>query len=72
MSISERVLKCIEESGIAVLEDGNFENVNSINFISAIVSLESEFDIEFPDEYLLLSTFCDFENVVLIIGDIIG
>jgi acyl carrier protein len=71
MSISERILKCIEENGIVVLEDGNFDNMNSINFISAVVSIESEFDIEFPDEYLLMSTFCDFESVVFIIEDII-
>jgi acyl carrier protein len=70
MSINERVLKCIEENGIVVLEDGNFDNMDSINFISAVISIESEFDIEFPDEYLLMSTFCDFKNVVLIVVDI--
>lgn len=71
MPVNERVLKCLEENGIIVLEDGNFENMNSINFISAIISLESEFDIEIPDEYLLMSTFCDFYNVVLIINDLL-
>ncbi len=71
MPVNERVLKCLEENGIIVLEDGNFENMNSINFISAIISLESEFDIEIPDEYLLMSTFCDFHNVVLIINDLL-
>lgn len=71
MSVNERVLKCIEENGIIVLEDGNFDNMDSINFISAIISLESEFDIEFPDEYLLMSTFCDLHNAVLIVGDML-
>lgn len=71
MTVNERVLKCIEENGIIVLENGNFDNMDSINFISAIISLESEFDIEFPDEYLLMSTFCDLHYVVLVVGDIL-
>lgn len=71
MTIKERALKCMEESGIIVLENGDFDNMDSVNFISAVISIESEFDIEFPDEYLLISTFCDFENVVLIIDDIL-
>lgn len=71
MTINERVLKCMEENGIIVLKNGNFDNMDSINFISAVISIESEFDIEFPDEFLSMSTFCDFENVVLVIGDIL-
>lgn len=70
MNMSERVQKCIEENGILVLEDGSFDNMDSIQFISAIVSLESEFDIEFPDEYLLMSTFRDFYTAVRVVGDI--
>lgn len=71
MAISERVIKCIEENGIIVLENGNFDNMESYNFISTIISIESEFDIEIPDEYLLMSTFCNLDNVVLIIEDIL-
>lgn len=71
MSINERVLKCIEENGIIVLDNGNFENVDSMNFISTIISLETEFDIEFPDEYLLMNTFSDFDNAVFIINDLL-
>ena len=71
MTINERVLKCMEENGIIVLKNGSFDNMDSINFISAVISIESEFDIEFPDEFLSMSTFCDFENVVLVISDIL-
>lgn len=71
MQINERIKECIEDNGIIVLEDGSFDNIDSINFISAIISIESEFDIEFPEEYLLMSTFCDFDNVVLIVNEII-
>lgn len=52
MSIAERIIECFEKAGATVLESGEFENLDSIIFISAIINLESEFDIIFPDEYL--------------------
>ena len=72
MTVRDRVLSCIEESGIIVLKNGDFENLESINFISSIINIEAEFDLEFPDEYLLMDTFCDFENVVLIVETLLG
>lgn len=48
----ERILKCVEESGITIDEKGEMINVESLNFISAIISLEEEFGIEFPSELL--------------------
>lgn len=71
MTVNERLLKCLLENGIIVLENGDFENLDSISFISSILGIENEFDIEFPDEYLLMDTFCNFENVVQIIEDIL-
>ena len=52
MSIAERIIECFEKAGATVLESGEFEGLDSIIFISAIINLESEFDIIFPDEYL--------------------
>lgn len=71
MQVSEKVQKCIEENGIIILENGDFENLDSINFISTIVDIESEFDIEFPEEYLLMDTFYNFENIVFIVKKLI-
>lgn len=50
----QKIQNCLEENGIEVLNDGTLDNVDSISFISSIVSLEEEFNIEFPDEYLLI------------------
>lgn len=72
MSITERILKCVEENGIIILEDGNFDNLDSLTFISSVIALESEFDIEFPDEYLSTNIFSSLENVALIVNDIIN
>mgnify|MGYP000084806779 FL=1 len=60
MSIAERIIECFEKAGATVLESGEFENLDSIIFISAIINLESEFDIIFPDEYL---TVVEIRNV---------
>lgn len=71
MSLNDRISKCFEENGILILRNGIFDNIDSINFISTIISLESEFDIEIPDEYLLLSLFCDINSVICIISNIL-
>lgn len=53
MEVKKRVMNCLEENGIEVCKDGTFNELESVEFISMVVSLEEEFMIEFPDEYLL-------------------
>lgn len=72
MKIEQRVCNCLEKNGIVILEDGTFDNLDSINFISAIVDLESEFDIEFPDEYLSMEIFSEFEQLVFTIKEMVS
>ncbi|MNO42838.1 acyl carrier protein [compost metagenome] len=67
MVVNERILNCLEESGIEVLEDGILDNIDSYAFISAIVSIEEAFDIEFPDEYLLIDKLSNIEDICLIV-----
>lgn len=71
MDLRDRVKKCMEEGGIKVTESGEFQNYSSINFITAVVSLEDEFDVQFPDEYLLPDMMSDLQTVVNIIGTLI-
>ena len=49
-----------------------FTRVRSISFISSIVSLEEEFNIEFPDEYLLIEKMNNINNICLIIESLLG
>ena len=55
-----------------MLNDGTLDNVDSISFISSIVSLEEEFNIEFPDEYLLIEKMNNINNICLIIESLLG
>ena len=66
----QKIQNCLEENGIEVLNDGTLDNVDSI--ISSIVSLEEEFNIEFPDEYLLIEKMNNINNICLIIESLLG
>ncbi|MBS5303551.1 MAG: hypothetical protein KHZ13_06395 [Firmicutes bacterium] len=68
----QKIQNCLEENGIEVLNDGTLDNVDSISFISSIVSLEEEFNIEFPDEYLLIEKMNNINNICLIIESLLG
>ena len=67
MLVKNRIIKCLDESGIVILEEGSFDNMDSLKFISMIVGMETEFGIEIPDEYLLMNTFTTIEDTVQII-----
>ncbi|WP_068619660.1 acyl carrier protein [Paenibacillus tuaregi] len=72
MDVHDKVLDCLEENGIEVLDDGKLNNVDSFAFISAIVSLEEVFDIEFPDEYLLIEKLSNIDNICFIVKQMLG
>jgi acyl carrier protein len=72
MNIKERIYKNLEENGIGVNDDGSLINVDSMNFISSIVCIEQEFEIEFPEEYLLIESLSNIENITYIVNHIIN
>ena len=45
----------------------NFEELDSIQIISAIVEIEECFDIEIPDEYLVAEFFDNINHIVDVI-----
>lgn len=54
-------LDCREiDFGMNIMEMG----INSINFVSILVELEDEFDIEFDDENLTITAFSTLANIV--------
>ena len=69
--MKERIIKCIEENGIEVCADGTILELNSLKFIATIVSLEDEFDIEFPDEYLTGEIMESIDSIYGIITNIL-
>lgn len=72
MEVNQMILDCLEENGIEVLDDGKLDNVDSFAFISAIVSLEEVFNIEFPDEYLLIEKLSNIDNICIIVKRMLG
>lgn len=72
MNIEERILKNLEENGIEVSEDGSLINLDSIGFISSIVGIEQEFEIEIPSEYLVVETMSTIENLNYIVNQLIN
>ena len=44
--IRNNLLKIIDENGITVLENGDLTNMDSLQFVSSLVSIEEYFKIE--------------------------
>ena len=62
MSIEQRIIDALQRVGVFVeYNDKDLDLreyfANSLQFISAVLELETEFNIEFPDEYMLLDKF---------------
>lgn len=71
MSIRDIIIENIELKGAEINEEGTIEEIDSITFISLVLDLEAEFNIEIPDEYLLMSVFSSVDNIVSIIETLI-
>lgn len=72
--LQNRIIKILEENGIFVSNDWDEElDFDSITFISTIVCLEEEFNIEIPDDFLLFENFKTFrlymENIAQILSE---
>lgn len=63
--IRERLIKCLDKNGIDLIDESR--QIDSISFITAIVDVEQEFDVEFPDEFLLIETMSSFDKLFDII-----
>ena len=71
MSIRDIIIENIELNGAEINEEGTIEEIDSITFISLVLDLEAEFNIEIPDEYLIMSVFSSVDNIVSIIETLI-
>ncbi|MBR6050009.1 MAG: hypothetical protein IKP68_02250 [Clostridia bacterium] len=72
----KKLSQCFEDAGIYVnISDLEVDSdidlrdfiASSIQFISIVISIEKNFDIEFSDEYLVIDTFSSFKNLVVLI-----
>lgn len=67
MNIRDTVVKILEENGIEIDDEGVLLNVDSLGFISTIVGIEQEFEIEFPDEFLAIGKLDTVEDLVRVV-----
>lgn len=76
MTIEEKILNCVESCGINILDYEKNENLleqiefTSLEFITLIVKLEDEFNIEFPSELLNISIVSSFDYLVKIVNEL--
>ena len=69
-NIEERLNRIISENGNDIASNNINEklDIDSITFVSLIVEIENEFDIEIPDDYLLiekLGTYSQFLDMII-------
>ena len=60
----------IDENKTEILLDTNLQNIgmDSIKFIKLIVEIEGEFDIEYPDDKLLITESGTLNKIITIVG----
>lgn len=69
--MKERLERVFSELGLYV-EEGEYDDelgLDSITFVSLLVAIEEEFDIDIPDEKLsiaVLKTFSDFLGLITV------
>ncbi len=72
--IEEKLAEIAEENGILV-DDYDLNLIeyipDSITFITFIVTIEERFDIEMPDDFMLIETLGSIKELAMIIDDII-
>ncbi len=65
MDIENKIRKILDENGIYIADNLDEKlDLDSITFISVIVCLENEFEVDIPDDYLSMDKFMTFKNYV--------
>lgn len=74
--IKDRVLCCLENIGCSFEAEGinDLSQIidTSIMFITFIVELEQEFEIEIPDEFLVISAWRTMDDICSLLENILG
>mgnify|MGYP000537294507 FL=1 len=76
--ISEKVLDIIKTNiGIEIYpwqfdEDLNVIGIDSISFIQIVVALEDNFEIEIPDEKLILEEIGTFNKITMVVASVLN
>ena len=69
MNRIDKLKKIFKENGVDFINDEHIDllEIDSIQFVSIIVDIETEFDIEIPEEYLNGTKLKTFDDFVLLV-----
>ncbi len=76
MTTREKVIECLSNVGVLINSNTDDVNINdydldSITFISFIVEIEKEFEIEIPDGYLYVNILQSLNGFVNLVDELI-
>ena len=75
--IDQKLIKIINENSVVKIDKKTFNNdidlmddlgMSSLSFVSLMISIEEEFEIEIPDEYMMidkLRKYCKLKECIL-------
>ena len=66
------VCDTFEENGIDINDQDAVKHIDSLAYISVLVSLEDKFKIEFPDSMLTKNIFENMDDFYLLLGWLLG
>jgi|GEM_PF-6913767 acyl carrier protein len=72
MQIKSVIREAIENRGIDYVEDDTPLDLDSLQFISLIVDIESALNITIEDEYLVPERFLSYASIERTVSDILG
>ena len=77
MDIEAKIIDILENVGIFIEQSESDVDIReygmgSLEYITFICDLESEFNIEFPEEYLSIKQNVSLKNIVSIIEDLVA
>lgn len=73
MDVRNKLLMIFEENGINTVNEISLKDIDSLQYISILVSIEEELGIEFPDSVLTQNIMGDIDGlcelIVFLLGD---
>lgn len=72
--MEERLLQIFKENGFDIQpnEYNDVLEMDSIQFISIIVAIETEFDLEIPDEILSMEGLRSFQEFLVLVQELLN
>lgn len=66
-NIKEEILEILDDNGITYMNDKIDSDIDSIQYISTMVSIEEKFEIEIPESYLVGQSLDDISHLVSLV-----